>query len=537
MAIYHLSVKPISRSSGRSATASSAYRSGELVYDETTGQTFDYTRKQGVEHAEIVLPVEAARHDINWARDRQALWNEAEKSENRSNSRVAREYEIALPHELSKEQRVDLVRGFAQEIADRHGVAVDFAIHQPHREGDQRNHHAHLMATTRVLEPDGLGEKATIEWSDSNRAKAELGPAKEEIVEIRERWATLTNERLLELGIEARIDHRSLEEQGIERQPTVHLGPAVTSLERRGIETEVGDRVREEQRIELQVRLEKAAELGALEREKLEVEKGILDLSGDLKGAVAERDRALAIEKDSPQERDPFAGLVLKTEVSGARKDPFQGLVLERSNGPEQGQESGLGFRKERELRIALDRYARAWGDIRRMPEQGLDVLPHQKVELEKAGQSLDQVQPGATADIRMALQFEGPGRGQAKQLESRELAQRFGAMLANEERMRQHPELAAERFVRTWKALDKQHEELSGAMNAEARKEIEGQFRELTVTMKGARGLQRSLHEHSRSLGIEHGSSLDRALRAKTLERALELSLPERSRGLELGR
>ena len=89
---------------------------------------------------------------------REALWNAAERAENRSNSRVAREYELALPHELSKAQRLELVRGFATEIANRHGVAVDFAIHAPHREGDTRNHHAHVLATTRVIEPAGLGE-------------------------------------------------------------------------------------------------------------------------------------------------------------------------------------------------------------------------------------------------------------------------------------------------------------------------------------------------------------------------------------------
>ena len=220
MAIYHLSVKPVSRGGGRSATAASAYRAAELVRDHTTGQTFDYSRKRGVEHAEIVLPTAAAKRDINWARNREALWNAAERAENRSNSRVAREYEVALPHELSKAQRLELVHSFAAEIANRHRVAVDFAIHAPHREGDTRNHHAHVLATTRVIEPGGLGEKATIEWSDTNRRKAELEPAKKEIEAIRERWAQLANEKLLEHGIPARIDHRSLAAQGIEREPT-----------------------------------------------------------------------------------------------------------------------------------------------------------------------------------------------------------------------------------------------------------------------------------------------------------------------------
>jgi MobA/MobL family len=92
MAIYHISVKPVSRAGGRSATAATAYRSGELAHDHTSGEVFDYTRKRGVEHSEIVLPTEAAKRDINWARDREALWNAAEATENRSNSRVAREF-------------------------------------------------------------------------------------------------------------------------------------------------------------------------------------------------------------------------------------------------------------------------------------------------------------------------------------------------------------------------------------------------------------------------------------------------------------
>lgn len=257
MAIYHLSVKPVSRGAGRSAIAAASYRAGERVHDHTRGQTFDYSRKRGVEHAEIVLPTEAARRDINWPRDREALWNAAERAENRRNSRVAREYEVALPHELSSAQRVALVRGFAADLANRHGVAVDVAIHAPHRTGDNRNHHAHLLASTRVIEPGGLGEKAAIEWSDTNRRKAGLEPARREIEAIRARWAESVNEQLLGHRIEARIDHRSLAAQGIERQPTTHLGPAVSGMERRGIETEVGARLKAEALEAVQRRLER----------------------------------------------------------------------------------------------------------------------------------------------------------------------------------------------------------------------------------------------------------------------------------------
>ena len=346
MAIYHLKVKPVSRADGRSSTAAAAYRAAELVHDETTGQTFDYTRKRGVEHAEIVLPTKCAKEDINWARDRQALWNEAEKAENRSNSRVAREYEIALPYELNSTQRLELARTFAQEIADRYGCGVDFAIHEPHREGDDRNFHAHLLATTRTIEPAGLGQKTEIEWSDGNRVKAGLVNGADEITLIRERWAGLANERLQELGLEVRIDHRTLEEQGIDREPTVHLGPAVSAMQRRGIETEVGKRLEQEALEAAQRRIEKAAELGQLEREAGVVEKSILDLSGDIENAKRVRDLELAkaaelgmkfgkrltLEQQQQQAREQW--LAYRAKATERTQEQVPEKALEKSQEP-----------------------------------------------------------------------------------------------------------------------------------------------------------------------------------------------------------
>jgi ATP-dependent exoDNAse (exonuclease V) alpha subunit len=299
MAIYHLSVKPVSRGAGRSATAAAAYRAAERIEDHTTGQVFDYTRKCGVEHSEIVLPVEAARRDINWARNRQQLWNAAEVAEKRKDARVAREYEVALPNELTKTQRLELTREFSQEIANRYGCAADFAIHKPHREGDERNFHAHILTTTRRIEATGLGAKTSIEWADTDRAKQGLGPAKEEVTAIRERWAVLSNETLQTLGHECRIDHRSLEAQGEQRAPGQHLGPAVTAIERRGERSEVGWRVREE----AAERLRLAAELGRIERERRAIERAILDLSNDVAAARHDRDAGLVPQYDLESER------------------------------------------------------------------------------------------------------------------------------------------------------------------------------------------------------------------------------------------
>jgi ATP-dependent exoDNAse (exonuclease V) alpha subunit len=300
MAIFHYSQKPVARSRGQSAVAGAAYRAADKLYDHRVGQWFDYERRGGVVHAEIVLPTEAAKRDIHWARNRQQLWNAAEAAEHRKDSRVAREHEVALPHELQKEQHIALLRAFAGEIANRYQVAVDFALHKPHRQGDARNFHAHVYATTRQVGPTGLGDKASIELSNTDRAKRGLVASKVEIIAMRARWGELVNEHLALQGIEARVDHRSLKAQGVERTPTTHLGPAVTGMERRGIDTRVGLRVGEQQRLEVQARPERAAELGRLARERSQIEKSIVDLSGDL--AVARRQLELQRPKESLEE-------------------------------------------------------------------------------------------------------------------------------------------------------------------------------------------------------------------------------------------
>ena len=271
MAIYHLSVKPISRSSGRSATAAAAYRAAERIDDQRTGQIHDYTRKGGVESADIVLPDNAPI----WASDRAALWNAAELAEKRKDACVAREYEVALPAELPPAERRRLVVDFAQEMANREGCAVDVCIHAPGRGGDERNHHAHLMRTTRKVEAEGLGGKLDTEKAGRNR--------KQDLEAIRERWAERVNKRLREHGIQSQIDHRSLEAQGIDRAPTQHLGPAVSGMVRRGADSEVARRMAEE----ANARLFAAHELGRIERA---IDRSILDLSGDLAGAIRERE-------------------------------------------------------------------------------------------------------------------------------------------------------------------------------------------------------------------------------------------------------
>lgn len=233
MAIFHCSVTTISRGAGQSVIAAAAYRHACKLVDDRTGQVHDYTRKQGLESSSIYLPKGDSEKWPAWAMDRNELWNKAEAAERRKNSRVGREITLALPAELSPERRRELAGQMAQALADRYGVAVDVAIHLPGRKGDQRNHHAHILMTTRRITPEGLGVKVR-ELDDQKQ-----GP--QEVEHIRGEWERQANLALGQAGFRERIDHRSLKAQGIERAATCHMGPSATALERRGIATYRGN--------------------------------------------------------------------------------------------------------------------------------------------------------------------------------------------------------------------------------------------------------------------------------------------------------
>ena len=194
MAIYHLRATMISRSQGRSATAAIAYRVAERIEDRRTGLVFDYAARGGVDHTEILAP----DHAPDWVRDRSELWNRVEESETRKNSQVAREVRVALPDELTHAQRVALVRDYAQtQFVDR-GMVADIALHAPGRAGDERNHHAHILLTTREVDADGFTTKNR-DWN------------KVEVLEgWREAWARDSNAALERAGVEDRVDHRTL---------------------------------------------------------------------------------------------------------------------------------------------------------------------------------------------------------------------------------------------------------------------------------------------------------------------------------------
>jgi Ti-type conjugative transfer relaxase TraA len=233
MAIYHLSQKQVSRATGRSAVAAAAYRAGDKLTNARDGLTHDYTRRAGVVHTEIVLPATAA--GAAWARDRTTLWNAAETAESRKDARTATEIVLALPHELSDDQRLALTRSFAVHLAERYGAAVDVAIHKPDDDRDLRNIHAHLLMTTRQVTPEGLGEKTELQWSNKRLLSETLPTAPMQLAMLRQDWEQQANQALAQAGIEARIDRRSHAERGLELEPTQHAGVAASGMQRRGV--------------------------------------------------------------------------------------------------------------------------------------------------------------------------------------------------------------------------------------------------------------------------------------------------------------
>ncbi|MCA1773158.1 MAG: MobA/MobL family protein [Halomonas sp.] len=228
MALYSLHTSAISRKSGRSATAAAAYRAGVEIVDERTGQEHDYTKKRGVEHVELF-----AKEGITLDSP-SALWNAAEKAEKRKDGRAAREVLVALPAELNADARLALARQMTADLVERYGVAAQLAIHAPDAKGDQRNHHCHILITTRRWNHDGPGAKSQLEMSNTQLKKAGLPKSADELTAMRERWATMQNTALERADVAARVDNRSLAAQNIDRVPQIHQGGYATDMIRNG---------------------------------------------------------------------------------------------------------------------------------------------------------------------------------------------------------------------------------------------------------------------------------------------------------------
>jgi ATP-dependent exoDNAse (exonuclease V) alpha subunit len=311
VAIYYLNVKTFGRSTGGRATAAAAYRAGERIRDERTGQSFDHSRRVDVMHKEIVLPATLAAADMSWVRDRASLWNAAELIESRKNAAVAREYLVALPHELTHAQRLGLAQKFSHELADRHGFAVDLVIHAPRPHGDARNFHAHLLTTTREILPTGLGAKTDSELTSSKRPERGLCSKLKELYLVRERWATLTNEALQEANLEVRVDHRSLRAQGIDREPGPWIPEGAWRSETQGRRSEIAERIREAYRARVQARLERAVarvssvgSAGKLDEIRRLARQSWLQIRDPRRGTFAAPDPARSKSRELQKERD-----------------------------------------------------------------------------------------------------------------------------------------------------------------------------------------------------------------------------------------
>ncbi len=392
MASYHLSVKTVKRSAGRTATAAAAYRAGERLLCEREGRLHDYTRKQGIGEVFIVTPSDAP----DWASDRTALWNSAEAAETRRNSVTAREWELALPAEVSDADRVELARSFAEALVTRYGVVADVAVHAPHREGDQRNHHAHILTTTRQMGPEGLGAKTRI----LDAAKTGGG----EIEEMRGLWAQMQNQVLERAGQEERVDHRSLEDQRaaalecgddlaaieLDREPEIKLGPAANMMERRAMRaadqagiayepvTERGAQVHaiRQQRdmlAELRIRLERAREVYREAREQ-----------------EASRTRA-AVEAA----KSLFGSSASEEFAEGFRQE-WQRQEDQRQREIEQAREAERLEHLEAERLAFIERVAQAWEATRQLED----------ADLAKARQEALVVQVGE-ATVRYGVVFK----------------------------------------------------------------------------------------------------------------------------------
>jgi len=233
VAIFHLNARIVKRSQGQSVVAKAAYNARDLLTNENTGDRHDYRHKGKTLFSGIFIPKDAPEWVQKLAQNRQDLWSAIEGAEKRKDSQLAREVEISLPHELTEQQREYLVKDFVRENFTRKGMIADVSLHAPSGKGDARNYHAHILLSMRQIGPDGFGEKVR-EWN-----------SKEQLQQWRGQWEHLVNRHLERYGHQEKIDHRSLKEQGVDREPTIHVGPVATDFEREGIETGRGTMRRE----------------------------------------------------------------------------------------------------------------------------------------------------------------------------------------------------------------------------------------------------------------------------------------------------
>ena len=431
MAVYHFSAKTVSRSAGRSSTAAAAYRSGERIVDERTGEIHDYTRKGGVVDSLVVLPQGGTMA-------RAELWNKVEAHHKRGDATVAREFVVALPAELDAAQRQELARSYARELADRYGVAVDLNVHAPGKDGDQRNHHAHILMSACYCGPTGVLGKKAVELDPIHCQRQKLP----NVVEVeREAWERHANQALEKAGQQARIDHRSLEAQGIyDRAPTVHLGPDAIAIKRRGGVSEIEERAMAQAAefmadMQARVALQRAAErdVAELEAQLAAAQWEARPVSERLAEVRQEQERLLQVRRDlwarkqvadeAAKKARPLAEVqkaqeALPGAVKAAGKAKARVQELE-------GQESGLGWwqwLKRRRLKAAIpqaqaEAVAKVQGAVKLNELAKAPVLEKVQAEQQSVASGLDKFNQDYDPIVYQVVDLEA----QQKAMEARQ--------------------------------------------------------------------------------------------------------------------
>ena len=314
MAIFHFSAKVIKRSDGANAVAAAAYRAGERLTCERTGQTFNYTRKSEVAHRAILAPEGSPA----WVFERSKLWNAIEASETRVNSQLAREVEVSLPIELTHEQHTQLLHEYVQEQFVKMGMTADIALH-----AKSGNPHAHILLTLRDITPAGIGAKRR-DWN--NKAL---------IPQWREAWATACNAALELSGSTERIDHRSNAARGIEAPATIHLG------RRTPANAETWD-----ERAAFNAWIQTSVELAKVQTQVKRVQSQLIDLTTTIGQALAERDshKSSTAPTTATAPTTPTAPTTIWTPASALRIAPASAASLLRRPGiskPQPGPTTG----------------------------------------------------------------------------------------------------------------------------------------------------------------------------------------------------
>ena len=401
MAIYPLRAAMISRSAGRSATAAAAYRVGERIEDHRTGLTFDYRARGGVDHVETLAPANAPA----WVQDRAALWNAVEAAEARKNSQVAREIRVALPAELNHGQRVELVRAFCQREFVARGMVADIALHAPGREGDDRNHHAHILLTTREIGPEGFTTKNR-DWN-----------AVEMLEGWREAWARDSNRALERCGLDERIDHRTLEAQRIEAQERA------TAAHDRGDEAEA---LRQTVRaVELDRDPLPQLSAGAWQMKERGIEVAAVRVWREVKAQAAEVARVAEVLAGHVRD---WIGRAVDRLGPLTQEGPAQGLAYagaaDRDAGRERGQDLAARLRA-------------AWDARQSRPEVEAVAVPGQTPEPESARSLAERLREAAQGIDRGAMAERAAELQQSREAEERQRVQEAERLKEQEREVR----------------------------------------------------------------------------------------------------